>query len=352
MPPDLDTTIPSAPPASGANRAKPREPLLARGCAWFTLPWLVAGLLFVSKLYLPIFEDPDFYWHLKAGEFIAQAGAVPTTDPFSWTFPGKAWFAHEWLSELIFHAALNAGGFLAISLLVATVSVATFWRIYRLASRLSGSEIKGTLIATICAVLLLPFLVPRPQLFTFFFFAVYLDILLGTQAGESTKRLWLLPCVMLSWVNLHGAFMVGLALLSAFATFEWIELRASENPDPVARRNLRRLALAIALTVLATLFNPQGFKVWLFPFELMSMEASKGGIAEWRSPDFHDKVGKMYLLGICAFLACLAYTKKRPRLSEIALAASLLAAGLTSVRHLPLMALMMSALSAIYLRSV
>jgi hypothetical protein len=47
---------------------------------------------FLAVLFLGLFTmtarnvtDPDVWWHLKAGEYIAQHKSVPHTDPFSYT---------------------------------------------------------------------------------------------------------------------------------------------------------------------------------------------------------------------------------------------------------------------------
>ena len=63
--------------------------------------------LLVILLFLCVFSynftiptDIDFWWHLKTGELIATTGVIPTTDPFSYTVPGRPWVAHEWLWEL------------------------------------------------------------------------------------------------------------------------------------------------------------------------------------------------------------------------------------------------------------
>src|SRR5688572_1674753 len=45
-------------------------------------------------------DDADFWWHLKTGQYIVDNGIIPTTDFFSFTNYGKAWVAHEWLSEV------------------------------------------------------------------------------------------------------------------------------------------------------------------------------------------------------------------------------------------------------------
>ncbi|HST79537.1 MAG TPA: hypothetical protein VLN58_13715 [Verrucomicrobiae bacterium] len=68
-----------------------------------TIPWTIITILFCVKLMTPGFSDPDFYWHLKTGEYIVSNLSVPQVDPFAYTSIGKHWVAHEWLSEVIFY---------------------------------------------------------------------------------------------------------------------------------------------------------------------------------------------------------------------------------------------------------
>ena len=51
---------------------------------------------FLAVLFVGLFAmtarnvtDPDIWWHLKAGEYIAEHKTVPHTDPFSFTRAGQ-----------------------------------------------------------------------------------------------------------------------------------------------------------------------------------------------------------------------------------------------------------------------
>ena len=46
-------------------------------------------------------KDPDFYWHLKTGQYLVETRTIPTVDMFSWSKFGSEWVTHEWLSEVI-----------------------------------------------------------------------------------------------------------------------------------------------------------------------------------------------------------------------------------------------------------
>jgi hypothetical protein len=63
----------------------------------FSWPLLAAVWAYLHALYLgkDLLLDGDTYWHIAAGRWILDKGAVPATDPFSHSMPGAAWTAHE-----------------------------------------------------------------------------------------------------------------------------------------------------------------------------------------------------------------------------------------------------------------
>ena len=83
--------------------------LMAPRTSW-SLSWpLVLGLLLFIGLAngtgLPLLADPDTHWHIAVGNWMLANGAVPTVDPFSFTFSGQPWIAKEWLSQLLMSVA-------------------------------------------------------------------------------------------------------------------------------------------------------------------------------------------------------------------------------------------------------
>ena len=55
-------------------------------------------------------QDPDFFWHVTAGQLLVQTGHVPSVDPFSFTWLGKPWTPHEWLSEVLIYWLVSGLG--------------------------------------------------------------------------------------------------------------------------------------------------------------------------------------------------------------------------------------------------
>src|SRR6202163_2295431 len=46
--------------------------------------------------------DGDTGWHIRTGQWILANGRVPRQDMFSFTKPGQAWYAWEWLWDVCF----------------------------------------------------------------------------------------------------------------------------------------------------------------------------------------------------------------------------------------------------------
>src|SRR5207302_10830997 len=65
--------------------------------------------LFLFQGYQKLFRDSDAGWHIRNGEAILGTGALPHTDPYSFTRAGQPWFAWEWLSDVVSGALHRAG---------------------------------------------------------------------------------------------------------------------------------------------------------------------------------------------------------------------------------------------------
>src|SRR5712675_1254675 len=73
--------------------------------------------IFLTVLFLGLFAmaarnvtDPDLWWHLKTGQYIAEHHTIPRTAPFSYTRAGQPWVAHEWLTELLLYQIHSIAG--------------------------------------------------------------------------------------------------------------------------------------------------------------------------------------------------------------------------------------------------
>lgn len=231
---------------------------------------LALGYAFLAGLHTV--TDLDMGWHLATGRYVIQHHAVPSTDILSYTSPGAEWIYPPFAGVLLY-GIYSAWGYAGLSWFCALALVAMVACVLRSPSRQESG------FAAALAILAVPELAlrasPRADLFTTLFFAIFLaqlwsfhrssadlgadpDHVENTAAGH---RLWVLPLLMLLWVNLHPGFIAGLGLLFAYLLIECMEL-----PLPSRRRAaLERLKMAwkpLVATVLATLFNPYGPRIF------------------------------------------------------------------------------------------
>jgi tetratricopeptide (TPR) repeat protein len=211
----------------------------------------VAGLRTVA--------DFDVGWLLATGRYLVSHHAVPRTEVLSYTAYGVPWIYPPFGGALLY-LAYAVGGFAALSWINAVACAAV----------IAVAVGRPRLLTCALAILAVPSIAfrtaPRAELFTTFFFAAYLALLWKhpperKEEGNEKRFLWLLPLIMLVWVNVHPGFVVGLVLLGVYVAQELLEsCSASRRPDAKAR--LKSAAPWIVLSMLATLVNPWGVKVY------------------------------------------------------------------------------------------
>lgn len=206
----------------------------------------VAGLRTVA--------DYDIGWQLATGRWLVRHHHVPFTDVFSYTAQGQPW-TYPVGAGLFFYAAYVVGGYALISWIVAAACVVTVW----LLLRRGGAA--GAGIAIVGMPLIASRIIPRADMFTVIFFAAFLSLLWENyQTGRA--RLWLLPLLMVAWVNLHFGFAAGLGLVLAYVLTELLETVFGGVRCRAALQRLQRASGWLACTALATLVNPWGWGIY------------------------------------------------------------------------------------------
>ena len=334
--------------------------------------------------------DPDLWWHLATGRYMVAHHVIPHHDVFSLTARSHRWITHEWVSELIFYGLWRLGGTPLLSLFTACIITCTFGLVY-VTARLRGAPsllaAAITLLATLAAAHTWG-TGTRPQMFSLLLTTIYaLALARMFMRREPAPPIWM-PLLMALWVNLHGGFIFGLALLGlatagyvAGDLFEYwhplVSLRTrltghaplatkayltddlpgtgnqvseplwgeEQGADP-ARVDIGRCALVVVTTALATLINPNGLAGALYPLSYLGNNASTRYIQEWLPPDFHQLSYQLF-----AALAALLVVGALARLRHLRLADLLVLAPFTylafqSVRNIGLFAVLAAPVAA------
>lgn len=285
-------------------------------------------------LALPL-NDPDYFWHLKAGEYIVTHRALPAGDIFSLTHAGQPWVLHEWLFEAVLFTAFAMRGAVGVTLLATLLIMATLGVTFALTRRLAQSHAAAFALVVCGGVVFSGGWTPRPQLVTYLLFSVYLSILAHYKYFGARRALFALPLLMVAWVNAHGGFVIGIALVFLFTGAEWLGYWRGVARAPMHKQRLVQLSLVAGVTLLASLANPEFVRHWLYPIQVLGMEANQS-IQEWQSPDFHRFGPRIYLLLCSLFVLSTMYAKSKADLTELLVPGFFLLMGFISRRHIPL----------------
>ena len=125
--------VPAPPVPSGAVPVRLRQRALSLDQHTVIV---ILGFLCLFAANFMAQTDPDFWWHLRTGQLIAQTGAVPTRDVFSYTALGQPWVVPEWLAELLTYWLYAAGGYATVAAAFSLAVTGAYFVLYRLLLRL------------------------------------------------------------------------------------------------------------------------------------------------------------------------------------------------------------------------
>jgi hypothetical protein len=285
----------------------------------------------VAILLLGLFSgeifDPDFWWHLKTGQYIVQHHRLPVPDPFSYTtagaapgYPGEEQtrqfnLTHEWLAQVALYGAYALGGFPGVVFLRALLLTAACLMAGAIAARRTNSVWWGLAAALAAGSVGAVFATDRPTLVSFLFTMIFIAVM------EWRRRLWILPALAVIWANCHGGFFLGWIVCAAYCA------------DALVRRapDVRRLLIVSGVTFLASGINPNGFAI--IPTILRYRQSAMTAVnLEWMPPKlWADPYGFHILL--YASLPILVIGFRRVRTSDWILMAFFTYAALTAFRN-------------------
>jgi tetratricopeptide (TPR) repeat protein len=230
-------------------------------------------LLSAAVLAMRRLADSDTWWHLAAGRWIVSNGSVPGHDTLSYTVPDHAWINLQWLYDVFLYGLFQVAGpsgLVIASVLFFTAATAVLYTNLRLWLAPAASAALTLWAVVVCEE---RFLI-RPEMFSLLLLGLVVAVLLRMRRDDG-RRLWLLPVLMLVWVNVHSLFIIGLFCIAcavAGAAASRLPLlpggwREASRLEPAC---MRSLLLASSAAAAVTLLNPYGWKGVVFPLELLT----------------------------------------------------------------------------------
>lgn len=275
--------------------------------------------LFLFFLYFTYTRlDPDFGWHLQAGNYIRSHG-IPYNDVFAYPSEAFRWVNHEWLNAVFMSGIYSIGGYFLISIFYAFLWALAF---------IITAPKNRIAILLIGAMTILPYAMNRPTAWTVLGLAILIKLL-------NSKMKWLLaviPLLFLLWVNLHGGFFVGFMVIAFLA---------------VKRKSLW-LVLVLATSIAISLVNPYGVHLYQELFRIMFDRSMHTNISEWH----YFNLGKLSWAYIVLWGTGFWIFSRNKLSNWLDLGPIFFAASLSATRHLPLFVIVsLSSLDTYYTKA-
>jgi hypothetical protein len=233
----------------------------------------------------------DLGWHLAAGDWIRDQGHIPFHDPWSFTSGGRQWYDLSWLWDVVASLLFQYTNFTGLLLLVIACGAVIVGYLTSI-SLSSGASPLAVCISVLSACLLYPtfatypdiYLAVSPNMATMLFSVIFYE-------GCLNRRSFLLPAIMVLWVNLHGGFLLGFLIIGIFAGAALLKRDWA---------GLKIYSLAGVGCFIATFINPLGWHIYEGLTTVLG-HFSQAYITEWW-PYFSDIAlpgsipGIMYIL--------------------------------------------------------
>lgn len=226
-----------------------------------------------------LLQDSDSFWQIKIGQWILDHGALPYTDFYSFTRTGASWISTSWLSQVLFafsYAQWDWAGPVMLTAIGMALTAAVF--VYLLDAQIEAP--RAVLFAMLALLLSIHHVLARPHILALPVMVAWVGLLMSA-ADRRTAPSWTwLPLIAL-WANLHGGFVLGLALIGP------ISLEAVEHAEKGQRLSLfvRWVLFGIAALV-ASCCTPYGWRTLMGATNILGLGELLTLIFEWMPANF------------------------------------------------------------------
>lgn len=274
---------------------------------------LVLGALSAVAALVSLAPTPphDLWWHIRIGQLVADHRAIPVTNMFAWSVPDEAPFYYgAWLGDLLLYAVSALGG-VELLMLSRNVLAAILLTLVAFESRRRNRSWRLTGVTVgLAGILAFNNITVRPQMWAWVPFGLFLFIL-GRYSDQRLRARWLLvlPVLMMFWVNIHGSFVLGLAIIGAYLVGEVVR-RLLLSAEALDWTGVRTLALATFGVGFATLANPRGGEIITYVAGLLNDLPSQKLIIEWQPPSPSGLTNTLFFVSILLLLTVTALSAR------------------------------------------
>ena len=306
-------------------------------CLWFAVLFFYFGNVHIFY--------SDIWGHVSYGDWIMANQSLPEYDPFLSLAAGVPCIDAAWLSQIIFakvNGVLGVRGLSHIFALTVFTTHVLFWFAFYLKSgRVGVSTLASFLLVVIASSRIA---IIRPEIFGSLCVAILLVIMAWSEKYDVFKSgllqtdelknplkqgrktpvallfsLYLgIPLVFLAWANLHGSFVVGLAILGLQFLGRVIEVgwRTRSLVQICTDKWVRRWLVVTELSVCGALLNPYHIDLFINSLTFPRNPNLKD-VLEWEPLEFRDAEGIWFSVAWVLMLVLYRHSRERVRTADV-----------------------------------
>ena len=296
---------------------------------------MIIFIISFSFLLLLFFKvDPDYFWHVKAGEYMVKNGIIHT-DVFSWFVSGKYWMCHEWLFDVIIYGMKVIFGEIHVIIYSFVCVVGLLLILFLTNKDYYMKNIPYTLVYYFFFFLLIiRYLQARPHMISFSLFALMIYVLYDLYKNQDSKKIYFLPIISIIWANVHGGssnlpyLFCLLFLIGGLFSFKCKKIEA----ERMSNKQLIKYLVVMILCLLGVLVNIHGVLMFIYPYQNMMNQVMLQNIMEWQSTSFNEISHYTYLLFLVFLIFTMLFSDKKIKFMDLLLLGVVMYLGLKSIR--------------------
>ncbi|MBR3049431.1 MAG: hypothetical protein IKG58_02610 [Bacilli bacterium] len=287
-------------------------------------------MTFLNKSY-------DYFWHIKAGQYMFKNNIILTHDVFSWIVQGKYWISHEWLFEVIIYGLKivfgNIHGLIYVFINILLLSVILFYT----NKKEYLKNIPFSLLWISLMMIFIGFIQVRPHLISYNLIALTIYLLYDLYKNKDSNKIYLLPILSIIWSNVHGGssnlvyILTIIFLVSGLFKFSYKKIESTR----LNKKQIQKYITVIILCLVGICINPHGLKMLIYPYQNIMNNTMLNSIAEWQPTNFSNLSHIPYLLLIVIVIFTYLFSNKKIRLIDFLLIGFSIVLGLKSIRFWP-----------------
>lgn len=283
--------------------------------------------------------DIDIGFHLRGGEYIVKNLSFHSFDKFTYTVSQNEYIALHWLYQASIYLVYSISNYSILSLVNSLIIILIYLFALYLMFK-TGANLWIIALNFCFAVFITEFrMIFRPEIITILFILIYIHLLENFLRDKKEKLLYILPILMIVWVNSHGLFIIGIFIIACYAISEYFHKGKNSKP----------LFKILGATIIASLVNPYFIKGTLFPFYLYTrMDDSnifKNLLGELKSPLYIGIAGEpnfpflnslFFFVYVALSIGLVLFTIRKRKIYEILIFTAFLILALSAIRNIPI----------------